>query len=254
MLQNPRISIITVAFNSVKTIKDTIYSIISQDYNNIEYLIIDGGSTDGTIDIVNQYSNDIQYVISEPDNGIYDAMNKGIKAATGDIIGILNSDDFFSNNQVISNVVKMFSTSRCDCLYGDLVYIKPRNLKKVVRYWKSGFFSISKLENGWMLPHPTFFVQKRIYDKYGLYNINLKTAADYEMILRLLYKNRLKVAYIPEVMVKMRLGGESNKSFWNRLRANKEDSLAWKQNKLNKPIFIRFTKPLQKLKQFFLKP
>ena len=254
MSKSTKISIITVSFNSAKTIKDTIESIISQNYNNIEYLIIDGGSLDGTIDIAKKYSNHIEYIVSDSDNGIYDAMNKGIKAATGDIIGILNSDDFYPNSEIISNVAKIFSKSECDCLYGDLVYVNKRDRQKIVRYWKSGDFSISKLENGWTLPHPTFFVRKSVYDEYGLYNTDFKTASDYEMILRLLYKNKLKVAYFPEVMVNMRIGGESNRSFWNRLRANQEDGLAWTYNKLNKPMFIRIKKPLQKLKQFFLKP
>ena len=179
MLKKPKISIITVAFNSAKTIKGTIESIISQDYNNIEYLIIDGGSTDGTMDIVKSYSEHVKYYVSEPDNGIYDAMNKGIRAATGDVIGILNSDDFYPNSFVLSNVTKLFQKYSCDAVYGDLVYVKANDINKIKRYWQAGEYSTSKIKNGWMLPHPTFFVKKKIYIRYGLYDTDLKTAADY---------------------------------------------------------------------------
>ena len=254
MLKKPKISIITVAFNSAKTIKGTIESIISQDYYNIEYLIIDGGSTDGTLDIVKSYSEHVKYYVSEPDNGIYDAMNKGIKAATGDVIGILNSDDFYPNSFVLSNVAKLFQKYSCDAVYGDLVYVKANDINKIKRYWQAGEYSTSKIKNGWMLPHPTFFVKKKIYTRYGLYDTDLKSAADYEMILKLLYKHNISVHYLPMILVNMRMGGESNKSFWNRIKANKQDSLAWTKNQLNKPMFVRLKKPLQKLKQFFLKP
>ena len=210
MLKKPKISIITVAFNSAKTIKGTIESIISQDYNNIEYLIIDGGSTDGTMDIVKSYSEHVKYYVSEPDNGIYDAMNKGIKAATGDVIGILNSDDFYPNSFVLSNVAKLFQKYSCDAVYGDLVYVKANDINKIKRYWQAGEYSTSKIKNGWMLPHPTFFVKKKIYIRYGLYDTDLKSAADYEMILKLLYKHNISVHYVPMILVNMRMGGESN--------------------------------------------
>ena len=253
MLKNPKISIITVAFNSSKTIKGTIESIISQDYNNKEYLIIDGGSKDGTMEIVKSYAEHVKYVVSEPDNGIYDAMNKGIRAATGDVIGILNSDDFYPNSFVLSNVAKLFQKYSCDAVYGDLVYVKANDINKIKRYWQAGEYSTSKIKNGWMLPHPTFFVKKKIYTRYGLYDTDLKSAADYEMILKLLYKHNISVHYLPMILVNMRMGGESNKSFWNRIKANKQDSLAWTKNQLNKPLFVRLKKPLQKLRQFFLK-
>lgn len=254
MENNLKISIITVAYNSAKTIKDTIESILSQDYDNIEYIIIDGNSNDGTIDIVKQYSDKINYFVSEEDKGIYDGMNKGIEAATGDIIGILNSDDFYPNSYVISNVVKTFLKRKCDAVYGDLVYVKENDITKVTRYWQAGDYSTSKIKNGWMLPHPTFFVKKEIYKKYGNYNANLESASDYEMILKLLYKQNISAFYIPMILVKMRTGGKSNSSLMNRIRANKEDGLAWANNQLNKPRFIRIKKPLLKIKQFFLKP
>ena len=254
MNSNLKISIITVSFNSVITIRDTIESILSQDYKNIEYIIIDACSKDGTLDIIEEYKERISFFISESDNGIYDGMNKGIAAATGDIVGILNSDDFYPNSFVISNVARTFEKQACDAVYGDLVYVKFFNIDKIIRYWQSGQYTVKKVKNGWMLPHPTFFVRKYLYDKYGYYNTDLKTAADYEMILKLLYKYNIKVFYIPMILVKMRMGGASNSSILNRIRANKEDGLAWTKNQLNKPMFVRIKKPLQKIQQFFLKP
>ena len=188
------------------------------------------------------------------DNGIYDGMNKGIKVASGDLIGILNSDDFYPNNFILSNVAKTFIKDQCDAVYGDLVYVRGCNKNKIVRYWQAGNYSALKIKNGWMLPHPTFFVRKSIYDRFGLYNTELKSAADYEMILKLLYKQNISVKYIPMILVNMRIGGASNASFINRIKANKEDGLAWTKNQLNKPMFIRIKKPLQKVRQFFLKP
>ena len=254
MNNNLKISVITVSFNSVITIRDTIESIISQDYNNIEYIIIDAGSKDGTLDVIKEYKDHISFFSSEDDNGIYDGMNKGIAAATGNIIGILNSDDFYPNSFIISNVVSTFEKEGCDAVYGDLVYVKFFDIDKIVRYWQSGYYDASKIKNGWMLPHPTFFVKKHLYEKYGYYDTDLKTAADYKMIIKLLYKYNIKVSYIPMILVTMRMGGASNSSILNRLRANKEDGLAWTKNQLNKPLFVRIKKPLQKVKQFFLKP
>ena len=254
MNKNPKISIITVAFNSVKTIQDTIESILLQDYKNIEYIIIDAGSSDGTVEIIKSFGDKITYFISESDHGIYDGMNKGIKAASGDLIGILNSDDFYPNNFILSNVAKTFVNNQCDAVYGDLVYVRDYDKNKIVRYWQAGDYSALKIKNGWMLPHPTFFVKKSIYDRFGLYNTELKSAADYEMILKLLYKQNISVKYIPMILVNMRMGGASNSSLINRIKANKEDGLAWTKNQLNKPMFIRIKKPLQKVRQFFLKP
>ena len=254
MDNNLKISIITVSFNSQSTIRQTIDSVFSQDYQNKEHILIDGKSKDWTLEIVEFCKEKLDYFISEDDDGIYDAMNKGIKVATGDIIGILNSDDFYPDNNVISKVAEVFNKTKCDCLYGDLVYVKSTFARKVVRYWKSGNYTKKRIKQGWMLPHPTFFVRKKIYEKYGLYDTKLKSAADYEMILRLLYIRKLKVEYIPQIMVKMRLGGKSNRTIINRLRANYEDNMAWKLNNLYKPYFIRILKPMLKLKQFFNKP
>jgi len=254
MNSNLKISVITVSFNSQNTLRQTIESVLSQNYDNVEFILIDGGSTDWTLDIINNYKDRINFFVSEPDKGIYDAMNKGIIAASGDVIGILNSDDFYTDEAIIKKVSDKFHESTCDAVYGDLLYVKSMDASKIFRYWKSGSFSVKKLRKGWMLPHPTFFVKKSVYEKYGLYNTQFNSASDYDMILRLLYKYKMKVEYIPSILVKMRMGGASNSSIQNRIRANKEDGLAWSKNQLNKPMFVRIKKPLQKIKQFFLKP
>lgn len=246
-----KISIITVCFNSAKTIEDTIQSIFSQDYPNVEYIIIDGGSKDATLDIVKNYSDNISHLISEPDKGIYDAMNKGIALATGDVVGILNSDDVYFDSQVLSHIAKAFEVTNADAVYGDLVYVASNNLHKVTRVWKSQPYTDGAFLKGWMPPHPTFYVKKSCYEQLGNYTLKLKSAADYELMLRFIHKHKLSVAYIPKTLVKMRVGGESNVSLKNRLRANKEDRMAWKMNGLKPHFYTLFLKPLSKLKQFF---
>tara|TARA_Y100000746_G_scaffold227817_1_gene234993 strand:- start:1210 stop:1971 length:762 start_codon:yes stop_codon:yes gene_type:complete len=248
-----KISIITVSFNSEKTIKDTIESVLSQTYNNIEYLIIDANSSDATIKIINSFGNKIDYFISESDNGIYDGMNKGIKQASGDVIGILNSDDIYENNYIIEEVVTSFLNNEKDILYGDLVYIDSKS-NNLIRYWKSGFYNRKLLRMGWMLPHPTLFVRRDIYMKYGYYSDKLKSAADYEMMIRLLYKHECSAYYLAKVMVKMKTGGYSNKSIFNRIRGNKEDVMAWKLNGYSPSFLLRLYKPLTKVKQFLNRP
>lgn len=249
-----KISIITVSFNSDKTIKETIESVLNQNYQNIEYIIIDAASTDKTLDIIESFKDKVSYFISEKDKGIYDGMNKGIKAATGDIIGILNSDDKYFNNNIIQNVVDHFVLTGSDTLFGDLVYVDSKNPEKITRYWQSGFYDHKNIVKGWMLPHPTFFVKKKLYEKYGVYSNRLKSASDYEMMIRLLYKNRCSVSYLPSILVSMRSGGYSNQSIWNRLRGNSEDVMAWKINNLNPPRLLRILKPLLKIKQFIQRP
>lgn len=247
-----KISIITVSFNSDKTIEDTLKSVVNQDYKDIEYIIIDGGSTDKTLDIVEQYKANIALVISEKDKGIYDAMNKGVARATGDVIGILNSDDFYVDHHVISKIAEEFKAS-VDGVYADLVYVDPINTEKITRTWHSGSYKQGAFLKGWMPPHPTFFVRKSVYEKFGAYSLQLRSAADYEFMLRVIHKQKIKLAYLPEIVVRMRAGGASNASIKNRLKANKEDRLAWEMNGLrpNPLTFIR--KPLSKVLQFFKK-
>ena len=245
-----KVSIITVTFNSENTVNDTLLSIQGQDYGNIEHIIIDGASKDKTLDIVKSYKH-VTKIISEQDKGIYDAMNKGLRLATGDIIGILNSDDFYSSNQIISQIVNCFNENRTDTVYGDLEYVDSKNTDKVVRTWLSGNYKKKNFYYGWMPPHPTFFVRKELYLKYGMFNTNFKMAADYEFMLRLLFKNNISTSYLSKIIVKMRVGGLSNSNLKNRLRANNEDSKAWKINNLKPKFYTFLLKPTLKIKQYF---
>ena len=250
-------SIITVCFNSEKYISSAIESILNQTYQNIEYIIVDGVSTDSTVDIVKSYElqfNGRMKIISEKDNGIYDAMNKGIAVATGEIIGILNSDDFYANNFVLENVAQLFHEKIVDAVYGDLLYVYADNINKIKRSWKSGLYKQDSFIWGWMPPHPTFFVKREIYEKHGYYNINFISAADYEFMLRVIHKEHIKIAYLPEILVKMRTGGLSNQSIMNRIRGNNEDDLAWRVNDLIPKLFTRYLKPIRKSFQFFQRP
>ena len=245
----PTVSIITVCYNSSGTIASTLESVARQSYPGIEHVIIDGMSTDTTLEIVRQYPH-VKKLISEKDAGIYDAMNKGIRNSTGDIIGILNSDDFYTDPDVIHHVVQQLNTQRSDAFYADLIYVSPENVNKKIRTWTAGSFGASKFLYGWMPPHPTFFVRRKVYDQYGLFNTALKTAADYELMLRLLYKHRISVCYWPKVIVKMRAGGNSNASLKQRIKANKEDLQAWRINALKPYFFTTWLKPLRKIFQF----
>ncbi|WP_243751599.1 glycosyltransferase family 2 protein [Niastella caeni] len=244
-----KISIITATYNSAATVRDTLACIASQEYPNIEHLVVDGLSKDNTLDIVKEFPH-VAYVISEKDKGIYDAMNKGVKLATGDIIGILNSDDFYTGPTTLSKVAEAFEDPAVEAVYGDLQYVNATNVHLVTRTWKSGTFRKRSLYYGWMPPHPTFFVRRHIYEKCGLFNTTLRSAADYELMLRVLVKFDARVQYIPEVLVKMRTGGMSNASLKNRFRANKEDAMAWKLNNLKPYFFTMWLKPLRKVLQF----
>jgi len=249
-----KISIITITYNSAQTVEDTIKSVVSQDFPNVEYLIIDGLSKDSTLSVVNRYSPYIDKVVSEKDKGLYDALNKGINAATGDVIGMLHSDDIYSNNQVLSKVAQQFAADpTVEGVYADLVFVDRDDTNKVLRTWKSGEYKEDAFKKGWMPPHPTFFVKKSVYEKFGGFNLDLKLSADYELMLRLIHKHKIKVAYLPETIVKMRMGGISNTSFFVKLKANMEDKMAWKINDLKPGLFTTFRKPLNKLKQYFAK-
>lgn len=244
-----RVSIITVCFNSVTTIADTIKSVQSQHYPNIEHIIIDGVSKDNTLNVIKACGH-IGPLVSEKDNGLYDAMNKGIQLATGDIIGILNSDDFYSDQKVIDDVVEQFKKAKCDAVYADLNYIDTDRNEKVIRKWRSGRYKYTRFNYGWMPPHPTVFVKKEIYDRYGSFNTELNSAADYELILRFLYKNRIKAHYLPRVLVNMRAGGLSNRSIKHRLQAHLEDYKAWKMNGDVPHWYTMLLKPLRKVLQY----
>ncbi len=245
-----KLSIITAALNSAKTVEDTVKSVLGQSYGDIEYIIVDGGSTDGTLDIIERYKDKIAKVVSEKDGGIFDAFNKGIAMATGDIVGILNSDDFYASDSVIQDVMEKFAASSADTVYGDLEYVDPVDTSKVIRGWKAGEYRKSRFRSGWMPPHPTFFVKRSLYDRYGGFNTWMKISNDYELELRFLYKNNATAAYVPKVLVKMRAGGNSDGSFKRRYLANKEDRSAWRINQLKAPFYFAAFKPLRKLGQF----
>jgi glycosyltransferase involved in cell wall biosynthesis len=245
-----KVSIITITYNSAETLEDTIRSVLSQDYPFIEYIIVDGASKDETMHIVNRYADKIAHVISEPDKGIYDAMNKGVSCATGDVVGILNSDDFYADSSVIADIVTSLKQSNSDACYADLVYVDKENTGRVVRSWKSGEYTPGFFLRGWMPPHPTFFLKRAVYEKYGLYSLELRSSADYELMLRMVHKHGISLSYLPRVITKMRTGGQSNVTIKNRWRANKEDRLAWKMNGLQPGLFTLVRKPLSKLLQY----
>ena len=284
-----KISIITVTYNSGATLQRCIDSVFYQSYKNKEHIIIDGGSKDETIDIILKNLDKIDKWISEKDDGIFDAINKGIKLANGDVIGLLHSDDFYPNNNVLDKIAKTFNEKSKffyssfheknyfydypDCVYSDLVYInkngdcyngenifKLKSDIKIIRYWKthkekfSNNLDLKKLiKLGWMPPHPTLFVRKELFEKYGFYRTDLKIASDYEMILRLFYNFNLKIKYIPEVLYYMSIGGSSNKSIKNMIKKSSEDYYSIKLYKIPFPIFVLLWKNFSKLKQFISK-
>ncbi len=227
-----KVSIITATYNSQNTILDALNSVASQTYSDIEHIIIDGKSSDNTLSIIKENAEKVSKIISEPDEGIYDALNKGIKNTTGDVIAFLHADDLYADNSIIEKAINLFLEKQIGSIYGDLQYVAKEDTNKIIRYWKSGEFAISKLKKGWMPPHPTFFVKKEVYDKFGMFDTNFQIAADYDIILRFLGKHKISTAYLPEVMIKMRVGGESNKSLKNIIKKMKEDVKALKKNKL----------------------
>ena len=217
-----KVSIITVCFNSAKTIEDTINSVLNQDYLDIEYIVIDGGSSDGTQDIIQKYHENIASWVSEPDLGMYDAMNKGIARATGEIIGILNSDDVYISTQVVSQLIKAMNDAKADIVFADLILVDPNNLNKVLRYYDSGRFKPSRFRWGWMPAHPTVFVKKKYYDKVGPFALDYEIAADYEMLIRILAIEKAPFAYLPKAVVRMRAGGASTAGLVRNWILNKE--------------------------------
>lgn len=247
-----KVSIITATYNSSNTIIDTLKSLEIQSYPNIEYIIIDGASKDNTIDIIKKYSSKVSKVISEPDNGIYDALNKGIAASTGDIIGFLHSDDIFAYPTAIEDLVSTLVNEQSQAIYADLEYVSKENTKNVVRRWISGNYRHENLKKGWMPPHPTFFMKKELYKKYGTFDLNFKISADYDSLLRYLWLHNISVSYLPKVITKMRVGGESNRSFLNILKKTKEDILVLKKNNIFW-IYPLLMKNLSKLPQFIKK-
>ena len=255
-----KISIITATYNSRQYLPDVINSIRQQTYPNIEYIVIDGGSIDGTVEFLRQ-SNLISRIISEPDKGIYDALNKGINFASGDIIGFLHSDDLFSSSETLQHIVDAFSTSSplgggregASVVYGDLIFIEPKDSDKIVRYWKSQSFKPHLLHRGWMPPHPTIFMRHEVYEKHGFFNIDLKCSADYDYILRVFRDPTLNITYLPEVITKMRVGGVSTKGIKNLINKKKEDYWVLKNNHMPLPLWILLVKNLSKIPQLIFR-
>jgi glycosyltransferase involved in cell wall biosynthesis len=248
-----KVSIVTVSYNSARTIADCIDSVLSQNHPDIEYIVVDGASSDGTAEMVNRYGERISKFLSEPDQGIYDAMNKGLTLCTGDVIGILNSDDFYADDNVISDVVELLEKTNADSCYSDLLYVDREQTDEVVRTWISGEYHPNRFLKGWMPPHPTFFLRRKFYTKYGFFDLTFSTSADYELMLRMLFRHGLTSAYLNRVTIRMRAGGQSNITLHNRLKANREDRRAWKVNGLKAPVYTLMLKPLSKLGQFLKK-
>jgi len=244
-----KFSIVTAVLNRRETIRDTIESVLNQDYRNVEHIIIDGGSTDGTLEVIAEYGGQISKTISEPDQGVYEALNKGIRLSVGEVIGILHGDDFYAHNKVLRRVVEGFAKQNRDSCYGDLQYVDKKDPHKVLRHWKSSIYTEGKFKSGWMPPHPTFFVRRRIYEKYGLFNEKFRIAGDYELMLRFLERYKISTFYIPEVLIKMRWGGISNGSVQNLFIKSYEDYKAWKINHLQGNLLIIFFKNLSKVPQ-----
>ncbi len=247
------ISIITAVHNGRQCIGDCIESVLAQSYRDIEYIVIDGASTDGTPDIIKKYERHISKWTSEPDNGIYDALNKGLKQATGDVIGFIHADDMYAHDKVIARVASEMTKHDVDSCYGDLLYVDKMNAKRSIRYWKSRPYKEGLFQRGWMPPHPTFFVRKAIYDRYGSFNSDFKIAADYELMIRLLEKDKISTLFIPEVLIKMRVGGASNRTLKNIAIKTIEDYKAWRVNNLRRRFYTIPFKNLSKIPQFFVR-
>jgi glycosyltransferase involved in cell wall biosynthesis len=251
-----KISIITVTLNNISVINRCLASVISQKYNDIEHIIIDGASTDGTLSLLESKREQFKFLISEPDKGIYDAMNKGINVATGDIIGFLNSDDFYASNNVLSRVASIFKdNSYLDSCYADLAYVDPLDISKNIRYWRSSKFVSGLFSKGWCPPHPTFFVRRSVYQRFGNFNLHYRIASDVELMMRFLEVQKINSRYIPELWIKMRLGGTTNKSFKNIVMQNKEVLHALKSHNLSVNWISFFIyKIINRVLQFLKKP
>ncbi len=247
-----KISLITVTYNSEKYLAQCIESVQSQTHKDIEHIIIDGNSSDNTVSIIKKYESKIAKWKSEPDRGMYDAINKGMALATGDVIGILNSDDMFNADDVVARIVNAFIVQGVDSVYGNLEYVNQEDTNMIQRVWKGKAYSRNLFRMGWMPGHPTFYIKKSLIDQYGGYENHYHTAADYEFMARYLFKLKISSFYLNKMIVKMRIGGASNKNIFRRLRANRRDYLAMKINKIPMPFMVSILKPLIKVHQYDL--
>lgn len=245
-----KISIITATYNSAAHVTSCIESVNNQTYPNIEHIIVDGASKDNTVEIVKAIPNRVAKLISEPDKGIYDAMNKGIELATGDIVGILNADDFYASNTIIETIVKVFQEANVESVFGNLDFVVANDIDKVVRHWKSAPFIQGSFSKGWHPPHPTFFVKNEVYEKYGLFDTSLDVSADFELMLRMLERFKISTFFIDETIVKMRYGGESTGSLQKIITGNKNILKAFKINGVKISPFHTFKRLSKKALQF----
>lgn len=249
-----KISIVTVCFNSQATIEDTIRSVLGQTHPSVEHIIVDGKSSDATMDIVNRYREKLGKVISEPDLGAYDAMNKGIALASGDVVGILNADDVYATPEALSSVASAFEKPGIEACYADLVYVDRHDMSKIVRYWQSTEFRPGLFRTGWMPAHPTFFVRRKVYERLGTFDLEFSLQSDFELTMRFLEVHRIQSAYMPRILVKMRTGGMSNNRYMNVVKGNLEAYRACRKHGLDVgPGFI-LRKIFSRLPQFFAKP
>ncbi|MBI6630740.1 glycosyltransferase family 2 protein [Pontibaca salina] len=244
-----RISVITAVFNRAATIGAAIQSVQSQSYGDIEHVIQDGGSEDGTGEIVKRLANDKTRLVSAPDRGIYDAINRGIARASGEVIGLMHSDDVYASDEVLQKVAQALKQPEIDGVYGDLIYVSASEPQKVIRRWVSGTYHPARLKRGWMPPHPTLYLRRAVFEKFGLYDASFEIAADYDAMLRYLGTGQIKLAYIPEVLVKMRVGGESNRSLGRIIQKSREDYRALRRNKVGGAGTL-FMKNASKFTQF----
>lgn len=247
-MDKPLVSIVTASFNSANTIRDALQSVTNQTYSNIEHIVVDGLSADKTLEIVKEFSKVV--LVSEKDRGVYDAFNKGWKLAKGEIIAFLNADDFYTNSEVVEKMVEMLEKKSAGAVWADLDYVNRLNPEKIIRHWKSSDYKMGNFFRGWAPAHPTFFARRELYEKFGGFDEQFKIAADYELMLRFLDVNKVLGVYLPETAVKMRVGGMSNRSIKNILRANWEVYLAFKKNKLRRGWLVALLKPLSKVSQF----
>ncbi len=246
-----KITIITVAYNAANTVADTLDSVASQTYGDIEHILVDGASTDATLNVVKDHDTQPDQLISEPDQGIYDAMNKGISRASGDVIGFLNADDVYWDETVIARVVEAMHTDGLDALFGDVLFFGDDKLKKPKRRYRSNHFNPDRISWGWMPAHPTLFLRQSVYERVGLFKIDYTIAGDYEFVARAFRRGKLRYRYLPEVLVKMRIGGISTRSWRNSFVLNKEVLRACRENDIDTNILKILSKYPRKILGLF---
>jgi glycosyltransferase len=243
------ISVITAVLNKAQTLQAALRSVHGQSWPDVEHIVVDGGSTDGSLEIVERERAGIAKLLPGPDGGLYDALNKGIRAATGDVVGFMHADDVYATPEALARVAAMFADPAIEAVYGDLEYVSKDDASRVTRYWRAGAYSREQLAQGWMPPHPTFYVRREVYERLGGFDTRFRISADYENMLRLLWKGKVRAAYVPEVLVRMRLGGMSNATLFQMLRKSREDYAAMRQHGIN-GLHALLLKNVTKLPQF----